>query len=271
MYQTVPLFTPAENPTTSCVVDMEVIAPVTPVEESAMVQSGAVGHACAKVSVTEVRRVPVTVIVPLLSFPATVEVPPETVGVSPPVMWWPHWSMTEKSLTTVFSKPAMMETAPEYPLFAVPAVVDAATLVKRAIGEVVPRPKRPALFTMRSVFVEEPITNSGAVPFAFGLMENRPQGVVEPIPVRSVVGVTYIAAPEQVPPPGVMMPPAQNVPLLFTNSMEVTAPYTSMENPLGPVKYAEPELRWPMKAMELFALVKVAFTSPVVDLKSTTE
>lgn len=83
IYQTVPLLMPAENPITTWVEDMEDIAPVMPVELSAMVQSGAESQGRAKFKVTEVSKVPVTVMVPLLSFPATVEVPPVTVGAGP--------------------------------------------------------------------------------------------------------------------------------------------------------------------------------------------
>jgi hypothetical protein len=47
-------------------------------------------------------------------------------------------------------------------------------------------PTYPAFVTMRFVPVEEPTTNSGAVPMAFALTERRPQGLVVPTPTNPV-------------------------------------------------------------------------------------
>ena len=54
-----------------------------------------------------------------------------------------------------------------------------------AVGDVVPMPTRPPLVTMRFVADDEPTTNCGAPEVrALPLMERRPQGVVEAMPVR---------------------------------------------------------------------------------------
>lgn len=81
-----PLLIPVENPNTICVVDIEVISAVIPVELSDIVQSGAIVQAVANVIVTDVSSVPITDMVPLLSLPATVEVPPDIAGFVPDVM-----------------------------------------------------------------------------------------------------------------------------------------------------------------------------------------
>lgn len=72
---------------------MDEMSAVKDVLLSDSTHTGAVAYALAKVNVTEVRSVPVMVMVPLVSFPTTLDVPPDTVGVVPPVMMWPFESI----------------------------------------------------------------------------------------------------------------------------------------------------------------------------------
>ena len=58
------------------------------------------------------------------------------------------------------------------------------SMERRLYGEVVPTPTYPLLATMKLVPVVEPTTNCGAVLSApVPLIESRPQGVDEPMPV----------------------------------------------------------------------------------------
>ena len=46
------------------------------------------------------------------------------------------------------------------------------------VGVEEPSPRKPLLDRYSHVFVEEPTTNAGSAPIAFGLMESNPHGVV---------------------------------------------------------------------------------------------
>jgi hypothetical protein len=61
-------------------------------------------------------------------------------------------------------------------LLKLPPDVVPAKMVKRANGEEVPMPTLPALVTMKSVFVVEPIINEGVL-IPFGFIATRPHGV----------------------------------------------------------------------------------------------
>ena len=88
MYQTVALVTPALNPKTTDVVEIDVMSPVTVDWLSDSIHTGADAHGWANVIVTDVSAVPATAIEPASSFEGLfmLDVPPDTVGVGPPVM-----------------------------------------------------------------------------------------------------------------------------------------------------------------------------------------
>ena len=82
-------------------------------------------------------------------------------------------------------------------------IPDVPAIASRVEGVVVPIPTLPMLLTINLMAVEDPITNEGTLPFAaVGLIENRPYGVVEPIPIKPELLIrirsTAAVAPEGV-------------------------------------------------------------------------
>ena len=65
-----------------------------------------------------------------------------------------------------------------------------------AYGDVVPMPTLPALFTMKLVAVEEPMTKEGPV-MPLGLTERRPKGEVDACPVNPALLIRKEVAEEE--------------------------------------------------------------------------
>lgn len=132
---------------------MDDMSDVTPVVLSLMVQSGAVPHAFAKVSVTEVRSVPVTVMVPLLSLPDTDDVPPDMAGVGPLVIWWPFASISNIG----FEDADTVEVATTSTGLVFP------TIDRRPHGDVEAMPTLPVDAMVNAVVAPSPTCNAAVV------------------------------------------------------------------------------------------------------------
>lgn len=102
--------------------------------------------------------------------------------------------LTVKSVEVEFTE---LEPIAKSMLGLVLHVVVEVNIEKSANGEEVPTPTLPEAFTIKSVLVEEPMTNCGTPPVRpFPFIERSPHGEVVPTP-RSPVGVICNAlAPE---------------------------------------------------------------------------
>lgn len=160
---------PAENPNTTCVVEIEVMSAVIPVELSDIVQSGAVAQALANVIVTDVSSVPITVIVPLLSLPDTVEVPPDMPGFGPDVIKCPVVSISK------FGTPIVAVVEPTEKMALVEYVLPTPKNGLEAVVSIL-KTLEPAAFDTEKAFTE--LTRD--------CMANWPIGVVVPTPTKPV-------------------------------------------------------------------------------------